>query len=94
MFTQCPDCKKTYPLGADPVPGNNLLAYCSACEKEFNALEFLSESPAGVVQEIKSTTVAKADIEKKTKPKSKKKRKPAPQQAKSISTPEFKPPLD
>ncbi|WP_411728165.1 zinc-ribbon and DUF3426 domain-containing protein [Methyloglobulus sp.] len=80
MFTQCPDCRKTYPLNKGQLRGKKTLIYCSDCSKKFNALELLNEKPTGLIAEAKAEFIAKADPNHK--PRSKKKLREDRQQAK------------
>jgi predicted Zn finger-like uncharacterized protein len=87
MFTQCPDCRKTYPLTTEQLCGNKLLVFCSDCGKDFNALELLNEKSMGLVAEAKAEFIGKAD----PKPKSKSEKKDKdPQQAKIKTDIDFK----
>lgn len=61
MFTQCPDCRKIYPLNKGQLRGKKTLIYCSDCSKKFNALELLNEKPTGLIAEAKAEFIAKAD---------------------------------
>ncbi|MEQ1558419.1 MAG: DUF3426 domain-containing protein [Methyloglobulus sp.] len=63
MITQCPDCRKTYPLTQKQLQAN-LSVFCTDCDKEFNALELLSEKVAA------SKTAPETKAKAKKKPKS------------------------
>lgn len=60
MFTQCPVCHKAYPLSAEQLHTNSLIA-CSDCGNEFSAYELLTEKSV----ELKAKPKSKA--KKKTK---------------------------
>lgn len=79
MFTQCPDCRKSYPLTAEQLHSGNSLLFCRACSKNFNVLELLSEKSTGLITEAKAEFIAKADSKHKSRSKKKSKNR---QQAK------------
>jgi predicted Zn finger-like uncharacterized protein len=87
MFTQCPDCRKTYPLSKGQLRGKKKFIYCSDCEKKFNALELLNENPTGLIAEVKAEFIAKTDPTEK--PRAKRKSK-SQQQAKANADTNFK----
>lgn len=45
MITQCPECKKQHPISAVELRSSNAKFYCDQCEQNFDALEFLKDSP-------------------------------------------------
>lgn len=61
MFTQCPDCRKTYPLTKAQLRGKKTFIYCKDCSKKFNALELLSDKPTGLLVEAKAEFIAKPE---------------------------------
>ncbi len=73
MFTQCPECKKVFSLGGMPSNGDKTQLFCDKCSKDFNVVEFLSDThPTGLVSEVKAEFIAKnASKNSKTKPRKK-----------------------
>lgn len=53
MFTQCPDCHKTYLVTKKQLRGKKAKIYCPDCKKKFNVSVLLNESSTAPVQEVK-----------------------------------------
>lgn len=53
MFTQCPDCHKTYPVSKKQLRGKKAKIYCTDCKKKFSVPVLLNESSTAPVQEAK-----------------------------------------
>lgn len=82
MLTQCPDCRKTYPLTAEQLRGKKTLVFCSNCSKSFNALDSLSEKSTGLIAEAKTEFIAKTDPKPNSRSKKKSKnRQPSKKKA-------------
>jgi predicted Zn finger-like uncharacterized protein len=54
MFTQCPDCRKTYPVTKKQLRGKKAKYYCSDCKKKFNPLLLLNEKSPALISEVKA----------------------------------------
>jgi Protein of unknown function (DUF3426) len=90
MFTQCPDCRKVYPLASELNPEDKTRMFCGTCGKDFNVLELLTENPEGVLVEDSPRDSSK--IPPPLKPKPKKKRKSRAQVKAQPQTPPAPPP--
>ncbi|MBK8815348.1 MAG: DUF3426 domain-containing protein [Methylococcaceae bacterium] len=54
MFTQCPDCRKTYPITKKQLRGKKGKLYCTDCKKKFNASELLNQTSTALQVEAKA----------------------------------------
>jgi predicted Zn finger-like uncharacterized protein len=71
MFTQCPDCRKTFPITKKQLRGKKALIFCGDCKKKFNALTLLDEKSTALVTEAKAEYVPKSDFNQTPSPKKK-----------------------
>ncbi len=69
MFTQCPDCRKTFPITKKQLRGKKAQIFCGDCKKKFNALTLLDEKSTALVTEAKAEYIPKADFNQKPSPK-------------------------
>ncbi len=65
MFTQCPDCHKTYPVTKKQSRGKKAQIFCTDCKKKFNVSAFLPEQPTALVTEAKAEYIPKAESSRK-----------------------------
>jgi Protein of unknown function (DUF3426) len=82
MFTQCPDCRKTYPVTKKQTRAKKAQIFCTDCKKKFIVSAVLDKKPAEPITPIKLAekpselvTEAKAEYIPKPEPKS----RPRPQ---------------
>ena len=54
MFTQCPTCRKTYPVTKKHLRGKKAKLFCSDCKQKFSAPVFQGNTPTGLVTEAKA----------------------------------------
>lgn len=71
MFTQCPDCRKTFPITKKQLRGKKAQIFCGDCKKKFNALALLDEKSTVLVTEAKAEYIPKADFNQTPRPKRK-----------------------
>ena len=71
MFTQCPDCRKTFPITKKQLRGKKALIFCSDCKKNFNALTLLDEKSTALVTEAKAEYIPKPNANQKSSTKKK-----------------------
>jgi predicted Zn finger-like uncharacterized protein len=71
MFTQCPDCRKTFPITKKQLRGKKAQIFCGDCKKKFNALTLLDEKSTALVTEAKAEYIPKADFNQTPRPKRK-----------------------
>ncbi len=76
MFTQCPDCRKTYPVTKRQLRAKKPQIFCTDCKKKFNAKTLLNENTTALVTEAKAEYIPKPDFKQKTSPNKKSETKP------------------
>jgi Protein of unknown function (DUF3426) len=65
MFTQCPDCRKTYPVTKKHKRGKKTLIFCGDCKKKFDASVLLNEKSTALVTEAKAEYIPKPEFNQK-----------------------------
>jgi hypothetical protein len=76
MYTQCPDCRKTYPVTKKHTRAKKAQIYCTDCKKKFNVSALLNESSAVLVTEAKAEFIPKAESKRQPRQKKKSARNP------------------
>jgi predicted Zn finger-like uncharacterized protein len=71
MFTQCPDCRKTFPITKKQLRGKKAQIFCGDCKKKFNALTLLDQKSTALVTEAKAEYIPKTDFNQTLSPKKK-----------------------
>ncbi len=69
MFTQCPDCRKTYPVSKKQLRAKKPQVFCGDCKKKFNAKTLLNEHSIALVTEAKAEYIPKPEVKQKSSPK-------------------------
>lgn len=54
MFTQCPTCRKAYPLTKKQWRAKKSKIYCTECKKKFNAHDLIRESSLALISEVEA----------------------------------------
>jgi predicted Zn finger-like uncharacterized protein len=67
MFTQCPDCRMTYPVSKKQLRNKKTQIYCSGCNKKFKPLTLLDEKPGTLLVEAKTQYIPKPESIQKPK---------------------------
>ena len=68
MFTQCPDCRMTYPVSKKQLRSKKAQIYCSGCNKKFKPLTLLDEKPVALLVEASTQYIPKSESLQKPKP--------------------------
>lgn len=69
MFTQCPDCRKIYPVSKKLLRSKKPQLFCVDCKKKFNANTLLNEKTTALVSEAKAEYIPKSEFKQKANPK-------------------------
>jgi len=71
MFTQCPDCRKAYPVTKKLLRSKKPQIFCTDCKKKFNATTLLNEQSTTLLTEAKAEYIPKPELNPKPSPKKK-----------------------
>lgn len=71
MFTQCPDCRKIYPVTKKQLRAKKPQIFCSDCKKKFNASALLNQKSSELVTEAKAEYIPKTESKRTPSPKKK-----------------------
>lgn len=66
MFTQCPDCRKTYSVTKKQLRAKKPQVFCGDCKKKFNAKTLLNEHSIALVTEAKAEYIPKPEAKQKS----------------------------
>lgn len=67
MITQCPDCRKVYPVTKKQLRGKKGQIFCVDCNKKFDAYFLLNQKPSALVAEAKTEYIPKQSASVKPK---------------------------
>jgi Protein of unknown function (DUF3426) len=71
MHTQCPNCRKTYPIPKKNARGKKAQIYCVDCKKKFDVSTLAKENASALVAEAKAEFIPKPASNRKKKPEKK-----------------------
>ncbi|ESS70998.1 hypothetical protein MGMO_116c00280 [Methyloglobulus morosus KoM1] len=71
MFTQCPECRRTYPVSTKQLRGKKAQVFCSVCNKKFKPTTLLDKKPTPLLTEAKTEYIPKPETNPKPSPRKK-----------------------